>query len=106
MPTNRGLITRGPSRSFAGELGSVVSGHTADDFVREVNENIAELGERFGLHEETLELICECGDPCCDERVTVPAEEYERLHATGRRFVAPTHVRSHVAERHASYAVV
>ena len=26
--------------------------------MREVNENIAELGERFGLQEETLELMC------------------------------------------------
>ena len=85
---------------------SIVSGHTADDFVREVNENIAQLGERFGLHEETLELICECGDACCDERVAVPTEEYERLHGTGRRFVSPAHARGDGAERHASYAVV
>jgi hypothetical protein len=80
--------------------------HAADDFVREVNENIAELGERFGLHEETLELICECGDPGCAERVTVPADEYERLHATDRRLVAPAHARQGAAELHAGYAVV
>jgi hypothetical protein len=77
----------------------------ADDFVREVNENIAELGERFGLHEETLELICECGDPGCAERVAVPADEYERLHAAGRRIVAPSHAAG-VAEPRDSYAVV
>lgn len=79
--------------------------HAADDFVREVNENIAELGERFGLHDETLELICECGDPGCAERVAVPADEYERLHAAERRIVAPGHARQG-AERHAGYAVV
>lgn len=85
---------------------SIVSGHTADDFVREVNDHIAELGERFGLHEETLELICECGDPCCEARVVVPTDEYERLHETDRRFVAPAHARSDASERHAGYAVV
>jgi len=77
----------------------------ADDFVREVNENIAELGERFGLHDETLELICECGDPGCADRVAVPAAEYERLHAEGRRIVAPTHTAG-VSEQRAGYAVV
>jgi len=82
-----------------------VSRHAADDFVREVNENIAELGERFGLHEETLELICECGDPACVERVQVPAAEYERLHADGRRIVAPGHGDDASNER-AGYAVV
>ena len=83
-----------------------MSRHTADDFVREVNENIAELGDRFGLNEETLELICECGDPCCAERIAVPAGEYERLHETDRRLVAPEHARSGASERHAGYAVV
>jgi hypothetical protein len=82
-----------------------VSRHAADDFVREVNENIAELGERFGLHEETLELICECGDPACVERVAVPAAEYERLHAEGRRIVAPGHGDDALGEQ-PGYAVV
>ena len=83
-----------------------MSDHTANDFVREVNENIAELGERFGLHGETLQLICECGDPSCAERIEVPADEYERLHAAGRRIVAPGHARSAASERHVGYAVV
>jgi hypothetical protein len=82
-----------------------VSRHTADDFVREVNENIAELGERFGLHEETLQLICECGESGCAERVEVPADEYERLHAAGRRIVAPVHAED-ASEARAGYAVV
>ena len=65
--------------------------NAADDFVREVNENIAGLGERFGLHEETLELMCECGVPGCAERIRVPADEYGRLAAAGRRIVVPGH---------------
>jgi hypothetical protein len=83
-----------------------VSEHTADDFVREINENIAEIGDRFGLHEEMLQLICECGDPACTERIEVPADDYERLHAAGRRIVAPGHARSGASARHAGYAVV
>jgi hypothetical protein len=77
----------------------------ADDFVREVNENIAQLGERFDLHDEPLELICECGDPSCAERVSVPADEYERLHAAGRRIVASGHV-ADASEPRDGYAVV
>lgn len=82
------------------------SRHASDDFVREVNETIAELGERFGLQEGTLELICECGEPGCAERVEVPSAEYERLHAAGRRIVAPGHVHARASELHAGYAVV
>ena len=74
--------------------------------MREVNDNIAELGERFGLDEDTLHLICECGDPACAERIEVPAAEYERLHAGDRRIVAPGHARSGASERHDGYAVV
>jgi hypothetical protein len=82
-----------------------VSRSTEDDFVREVNENIAELAARFGLHEDTLELICECGDPDCAQRVEVPAPEYERLRAAGRRIVADGHA-DRVSEQRAGYAAV
>jgi hypothetical protein len=61
------------------------------DFVREVNENIAELGERFGLREETMELICECGDRTCEERLAILLSEYERLRDAGFRVVRPGH---------------
>ena len=82
------------------------SRQATDDFVREVNENIAELGERFGLHEETLELICECGQPGCAEHVTVPAAEYEGLRANGQRIVVPGHEYGHQAEARDGYVVV
>lgn len=83
-----------------------MSPQASDDFVREVNENIAQLGVRFGLQEGVLELICECGDPGCAERVEVPLADYELLHAADRRIVAPGHARGHAAELHPSYAVV
>jgi hypothetical protein len=80
---------------------------SAPDFVREVNENIAELGERFGLQEETLELICECGDSTCNERLEIPASEYERLRAAGCRVVLPGHEhRAEVLEAGGGYVAV
>lgn len=66
---------------------------SSQDFVREVNDIIAELGERFALREETLQLMCECGDSICTERVTIPTAEYERLRAAGRRVVRRGHER-------------
>ena len=74
--------------------------------MREVNENIAELGERFGLHEETLELMCECGVPGCTERIQVPADEYERLATAGRRIVVPGHERGRSFREHDGYVVL
>ena len=74
--------------------------------MREVNDSIAELGERFGLREETLELMCECGQTACAERLTVPAADYERLRASDRRIVARGHDYGHPAEPHEGYAVV
>ena len=73
---------------------------------REVNENIAEIGERFGLHEETLELICECGQPDCAERLSVTAAEYERLRAAGYRVVVPGHAYGRGVEARDGYVVV
>ena len=86
--------------------GTTTIRNAADDFVREVNENIAELGERFGLHQETLELMCECGAADCGMRLSVPAEEYERLRAGDRRIVVPGHEHGHPAEPRAGYVVV
>lgn len=80
---------------------------SSPDFVREINDTIAELGERFDLREETLELMCECGDSVCDERVTIPTAEYERLRASGRRVVHRGHERGRrVVEAAESYVAL
>lgn len=99
---------RSPAEAYVdrGTGRNTTSRHATDDFVREVNEHIAELGERFGLHEERLELICECGQPDCGEHISVPTDEYERLRASGRRLVAPGHEIGHDAEPHDGYVVV
>lgn len=79
-----------------------------DDFFREVNDRIVELGERFGLGEKTLELICECGDTTCTQRLSVPCAEYEQLRETpGRRVVVTGHERAtKVVTRGDGYVVV
>jgi hypothetical protein len=57
---------------------------------RDVNERIAETAERFGANE--AELVCECGDPDCGERIAAPLEDYEETRADGSHFlVAPGH---------------
>jgi hypothetical protein len=106
-PTQRAPNARRLGRRVDGGTGRrATSRHATDDFVREVNENIAELGERFGLQEETLELICECGEPDCGERLAIPAEEYERLRAAGYRVVAPGHEHGRGGEPRDGYVVV
>lgn len=58
---------------------------------REVNERIAELGERQG---QPVGFVCECDRIECAERVEVGADEYEAVRAHGDRFiVAPGHER-------------
>ena len=57
---------------------------------RDVNERIAETAERFGANE--AELVCECGDPECGERIAAPLEDYEETRADGSHFlVSPGH---------------
>ena len=90
-----------------GPEGSTVErGRADDDFPREVNENILEIGERFGLYEELLELVCECGDACCHEHVAVPTVDYERLVQQGHCLVvAPGHEHTPVLVRGKGYVV-
>ena len=56
---------------------------------REVNERINELAEHFGLEDQPLDLVCECGDPNCVDRISMSRAEYERLRSD------PTHFAVH-----------
>jgi hypothetical protein len=77
---------------------------------REVNERISDLADHFGLEEQALDLVCECGDPNCVDRISMSHEEYEQLRSE------PTHFAVHaghdqpdvedVVERHSAYLVV
>jgi hypothetical protein len=59
---------------------------------REVNERIEDLAETFDLTSEQLDLICECGDASCVQRIAMSHEEYEQLRAESHLFaVYPGH---------------
>jgi hypothetical protein len=71
---------------------------------REVNERIEDLAETFDLTREPLDLVCECGDASCVQRITMTRAEYEELRKDPHHFaVHPGHeyrdVETVVAER-------
>ncbi|MCP9484634.1 MAG: hypothetical protein MSC30_02130 [Gaiellaceae bacterium MAG52_C11] len=68
-----------------------------------MNEQLQRLAEQFELDDQLL-LVCECGYPECEQRVRVPAEEYEGIRSDPRLFaLVPGHeledVEEVVAER-------
>jgi hypothetical protein len=79
-------------------------------FFREVNERIESLNEGLVRTTRTVEIICECGDATCIERIVVPIPEYEAVRAYADRFLlVPGHeqpgIESAVSD-HGAYAVV
>jgi hypothetical protein len=77
---------------------------------RNVNEAIEDISERFGISAQGLDLICECGDASCAERIQMRHAEYVELRADDRTFaVVSGHeipdVEDVVAQR-SGYAVV
>jgi hypothetical protein len=59
---------------------------------REVNERIEDLAETFDLKTQSLDLICECGDAACVERISMTPAEYELLRSEAHQFaVYPGH---------------
>src|SRR5438105_8669004 len=77
---------------------------------REVNERIEELAEASGLTDQPLDLVCECGDVSCTERITMTRAEYEAIRSQPDTFaVYPGHEVEdveEVVEKHAGYDVV
>jgi hypothetical protein len=77
---------------------------------REVNERVAELNERFGIDDERIDFVCECGNGGCIQRIALGRDEYERVRDDPRRFaVVPGHEipdLEDVVERHGRYVVV
>jgi len=75
---------------------------------REVNERIEELGEEFDA--SSLEFVCECSDPACNERVSISLAAYEAVRAHPDRFLLlPGHQQLDVerlVEEHDQYLVV
>jgi hypothetical protein len=59
---------------------------------REVNERIENLAETFDLKTQSLDLVCECGDGTCGERLVMTRVEYEELRSDPHQFaVHPGH---------------
>jgi hypothetical protein len=75
---------------------------------RSVNERIAATSERAGADE--TEIVCECPDQTCTERVELPLDQYEEVREEPTRFlVRPGHEDESVArivERHRGFEVV
>ena len=71
---------------------------------REVNERIEDLAEASDLTTQSLDLICECGDAACVERLTMTRTEYKELRSDAHQFAVHSghvypDVESVVAER-------
>ncbi len=84
-------------------------GHNEAVF-RSLNERVDELNRTFATLTERFEIVCECGDARCVERLSIPAESYEALRRDPAQFaILPRHddpsVES-VVEEHGEYAVV
>jgi hypothetical protein len=77
---------------------------------REVNERINDLAEHFGLEAQPLDLVCECGDPDCVQRISLSRESYEELRADPTHFaVYPGHNQDDiddVVDRRNGYMIV
>lgn len=54
---------------------------------RVVNERIEGLNRAFARLTETMDLVCECGDLTCTERIVVSVPDYERIRSDSRTFV-------------------
>jgi hypothetical protein len=66
---------------------------------RNVNERIQDVASTFNLGSEPLDLVCECGDAACVERISLNRDEYEEIRSDAHLFaVAPGHVAPGVEE--------
>src|SRR5512146_2248364 len=66
---------------------------------REVNERIAEVGERLQVlpEDELLHFHCECGRPECETSIPMTPAEYEHVRSDNDRFVViPGHENGNV----------
>jgi hypothetical protein len=77
---------------------------------REVNERIEGLAESFDIGTQPLDLICECGDATCVQRIHMTHKEFEQLRSESHQFaVCSGHVApdvESVVERRAGYDIV
>src|SRR5580765_7081387 len=54
---------------------------------REVNEQVEALNKELSVHTPAkMDIVCECGDLTCIERINVPVETYERIRGEATLF--------------------
>jgi hypothetical protein len=59
---------------------------------RRVNERIESLNESFAVVTDTFEIVCECADAACVNRISIAPDAYEQVRADPTLFiVAPGH---------------
>ena len=59
---------------------------------REVNERVEALAQGFGIEDESIEVLCECGDQKCMDRIEMTLPDYRYVRADSRTFaVLPGH---------------
>ena len=77
---------------------------------RDVNERIQDVATAFDLTSEPLDLICECGDASCVQRISISRDEYEQMRADPHLFaIAPGHEApgvEDVVDRRTGYDIV
>jgi hypothetical protein len=59
---------------------------------RAVNEQIMRVHSAFDVDVPVVDVLCECGDVACTERVALAPEEYERIRDAGKFLVLPEHL--------------
>jgi hypothetical protein len=77
---------------------------------REVNERIEHVAQTLAPNTEQLDLVCECGNAACEERISMTPAEYEALRSDAQQFaVYPGHEIpdvERVVERRKGYDIV
>ncbi len=77
---------------------------------RAINEKIEDLNKAFGMPPGSIQIICECGDLACTERIQLDIGTYEHIRSDPTFFaVLPGHEIDdveRVVEEHERYRVV
>lgn len=70
-----------------------------ESLFRETNERLAETSAEWGVTTGGLDLLCECADVDCTERISVGPGEYERARSEPTLFLLkPGHERAETEE--------
>ncbi len=57
-----------------------------------MNERVLDLNDQFGIEQERIDFVCECGMESCTERIALARDQYEQVRESGRRFaLVPGH---------------